>query len=95
MDLLRPPFFQTPTHARKTQERHRRNTPEKRNTPETPEGDGRTNGGTRQSYGRNAEETQEEHAGNPALSAEVSTIFKGTEERGQTNSKKLPPGRPK
>ena len=70
LDLLRPPFFQTPTHARKTQERHRRNTPEKRNTPETQEGDGRTNGGTRQSYGRNTKETREEHAGNPALSAE-------------------------
>ena len=70
LDLLRPPFFQTPTHARKTQERHRRNTPEKRNTPETQEGDGRTNGGTRESYGRNTKETREEHAGNPPLSAE-------------------------
>ena len=70
LDLLRPPFFQTPTHARKTQERHRRNTPEKRNTPETQEGDGRTNGRTCQSYGRNTKETREGHAGNPALSAE-------------------------
>ena len=52
--------LETPTHARKTQERHRRNTPEKRNTPETQEGDGRTNGRTCQSYGRNTKETQEE-----------------------------------
>ena len=63
-------FVQTPTHATKTQDTHRRNTPDQRNTPETQEGDGRTNGETRQSYGRNTPQTQEEHAGKPALSAE-------------------------
>ena len=52
--------LQTPTHARKTQEPHRRNTPEKRNRPETQEGDGRINGRTCQSYGRNPKETQED-----------------------------------
>ena len=63
-----------PTHARKTQERHRRNTPEKRNTPETQEGDGRTNGGTRQSYGRNTKETQEEHFSDVSCSGVACTF---------------------
>ena len=67
------------THAREedtgeTQERHRRNTPEKRNTPETQEGDGRTNGGTRQSYGRNTKETQEEHLSDVSFSGVACTF---------------------
>ena len=51
------PALAVSRHPRK---RHRRNTPEKRNTPETQEGDGRTNGRTCQNYGRNTKETQEE-----------------------------------
>ena len=57
-------------HPRRDLGRHRRNTLEKTNRSATQKGDGRTNGGTRQSYGRNTKETREGHAGNPALSAE-------------------------